>query len=62
MCYVWLRYTSILYLLLAVVDDDGAGDEDFDNPLMMLFNEIYNHKDPTGRSVSEPFLRLPSRR
>ncbi|KAK3750182.1 hypothetical protein QZH41_015411 [Actinostola sp. cb2023] len=43
-------------------DDDGIGDDDTDNPLMMLFNEIYKHTDATGRPMIEPFLRLPSRR
>ncbi|XP_015750031.1 PREDICTED: protein polybromo-1-like [Acropora digitifera] len=44
-------------------DEEGiGGDQDSDNPLMMLFNGIYHHTDPTGRSLSEPFLRLPSKR
>ena len=43
-------------------DEDGSGDQDSDNPLMMLFSEIYRFTDPTGRALSEPFLRLPSRR
>lgn len=28
----------------------------------MLFSEIHHFTDPTGRALSEPFLRLPSRR
>ncbi|EDO33982.1 predicted protein, partial [Nematostella vectensis] len=43
-------------------DDDVGGEDDAENPLMMLFNEIYQHTDPTGRPMVEPFLRLPSRR
>ncbi|RMX46781.1 hypothetical protein pdam_00021032 [Pocillopora damicornis] len=43
-------------------DEDGSGDQDSDNPLMMLFSEVYRFTDPTGRTLSEPFLRLPSRR
>ena len=46
-----------------LIDEEGiGGDQDSDNPLMMLFNGIYHHTDPTGRSLSEPFLRLPSKR
>ena len=46
-----------------LIDEEGiGGDHDSDNPLMMLFNGIYHHTDPTGRSLSEPFLRLPSKR
>ena len=56
-----------LYLLTlntcVLIDEEGiGGDQDSDNPLMMLFNGIYHHTDPTGRSLSEPFLRLPSKR
>ncbi|KAJ7360053.1 hypothetical protein OS493_019144 [Desmophyllum pertusum] len=44
-------------------DEDGSGvDQDSDNPLVMLFSEIHHFTDPTGRALSEPFLRLPSRR
>ena len=45
------------------IDEEGiGGDQDSDNPLMILFNGIYHHTDPTGRSLSEPFFRLPSKR
>ena len=43
-------------------EDANGGDQDSDNPLMMLFSEIHYFTDPTGRALSEPFLRLPSRR
>ena len=48
--------------LLSGDEESSGGDQDSDNPLMMLFNEIYHFTDPTGRALSEPFLRLPSRR
>ena len=47
--------------VLFLGDEESIG-SDSDNPLMMLFNEIYHFTDPTGRALSEPFLRLPSRR
>lgn len=43
-------------------DDDAGGEDDMDNPLMMLFNDVYRCTDVTGRPLIEPFLRLPSRR
>lgn len=43
-------------------DEESVGGADSDNPLMMLFNEVHHFTDPTGRALSEPFLRLPSRR
>lgn len=47
----------------SIHDEEGiGGDHDSDNPLMMLFNDIQHFTDPTGRALSEPFLRLPSRR
>ena len=61
-----LRRESVCWLVLGCLlsgDEDGSGgDQDTDNPLMMLFSEIHHFTDPTGRALSEPFLRLPSRR
>ena len=64
-----LKYSSLSFLLLMYfvfdisADEEGiGGDHDSDNPLMMLFNDIQHFTDPTGRALSEPFLRLPSRR
>ena len=50
------------YFLLLLGDEESVGGADSDNPLMMLFNEVHHFTDPTGRALSEPFLRLPSRR
>lgn len=52
----------MLGCLLSGDEDGSGGDQDSDNPLMMLFSEIHHFTDPTGRALSEPFLRLPSRR
>ena len=52
----------MLGCLLSGDEDGSGGDQDSDNPLMMLFSEIHHFADPTGRALSEPFLRLPSRR
>lgn len=52
----------MLCCLLPGDEDGSGGDQDSDNPLMMLFSEIHHCTDPTGRALSEPFLRLPSRR
>lgn len=48
--------------MLFLGDEESVGFDYSDNPLMMLFNEVHNFTDPTGRALSEPFLRLPSRR
>ena len=50
------------YFVLLLGDEESVGGADSDNPLMMLFNEVHHFTDPTGRALSEPFLRLPSRR
>lgn len=50
------------YFVLFLGDEESVGGADSDNPLMMLFNEVHHFTDPTGRALSEPFLRLPSRR
>lgn len=50
------------YFVLFLGDEESVGGADADNPLMMLFNEVHHFTDPTGRALSEPFLRLPSRR
>ena len=52
----------MLHCLLSGDEEGSGGDQDSDNPLMMLFSEIHHFTDPTGRALSEPFLRLPSRR
>ena len=54
--------TLMSYFLLLLGDEESVGGADSDNPLMMLFNEVHHFTDPTGRALSEPFLRLPSRR
>lgn len=50
------------HFVLLLGDEESVGGADSDNPLMMLFNEVHHFTDPTGRALSEPFLRLPSRR
>lgn len=52
----------MLCCLLPGDEEGSGGDQDSDNPLVMLFSEIHHFTDPTGRALSEPFLRLPSRR
>lgn len=64
-CQLWLLLSMwpCLALCWPSADEEGFGvDQDSDNPLMMLFIEINRLTDPTGRALSEPFLRLPSRR
>lgn len=55
-------FQFFLYFVLFLGDEESVGGADSDNPLMMLFNEVHHFTDPTGRALSEPFLRLPSRR
>ena len=53
----------LINVLMLSADEESIGDDhDSDNPLIMLFSEVYHFTDPTGRALSEPFLRLPSRR
>lgn len=46
-------------------EDESGGEttmSEEENPYWSLFNAIRNFRTPDGYTISEPFLKLPSRR
>lgn len=43
-------------------DMDYSGQEDESSDLWVLFNTVRNYKTSLGQLMSDPFLRLPSKR